>query len=138
MSTPVFETAHPIIKAWLERCTEHHEIAATADYLLYAFRRDDLGGGTLELIDHRDLSQGHDVLAMALALTLPAPETQEDFLALLSLCEWTYNANLVWKDLDGSGGFAVQLKVSAKDLTLEALDSLYKRLLQAKRFIEEE
>ncbi len=137
MSKTAFDHARPILRAWLEACHEHHTITTTEDYDLYVFARDALGSGTIELIDNEDLSQGHDILAMALPLQLAPPSTPDDILAILSLAEWSYNTALVWKDLDGEGHLAVQLKIPADTLTPQALDTLYKTLLQAKRFYEE-
>ncbi len=137
MSKAVFEQASPVLKRWLERCREYTTVTTTHDYELYAFTRDALGNGTIELIDNEDLSQGHDVIAMALVLHILPPKDQDEFLTLLSICEWTYNANIVWKDFDGAGGFAVQLKIPAEGVTIETLDALYKRLVQTKRSFEE-
>ncbi len=138
MSKVVFDQTRPVLEAWLARCEQKAEIAAAEDYLLYAFKHDALGSGTLELMDNPDLSQGHDVVAMAMVLNLPEPETKEDFYNLLTLCEWTTNASIVRKDLDGDGYFALQVKFPAAGLTAETLEHHYKELLASKRFIEEE
>lgn len=137
MSREAFESARPTVHAWLEACRHHSEVTASEGYVLWEFQRDDLGFGTVELLDDPELSQGRDLLALSLQLQLPPPRTGEEAAMLFELADWLNNITIVSKDFGQGGMLALQTKVPLAELTAETLPQRYKALVEAKRFFEE-
>lgn len=137
MSRSAFESAHPIVQAWLEGCQHNSAVTASEGYALWEYQRDAMGFGTLELVDDPTLSQGHDVVAMSLQLQLPPVRSAEDANVLFELADWLNGITIVSKDFGAGGTLSLQLKLPMTGLTTDALTKGYRQLVEAKRFIEE-
>ena len=136
---PALQAAHAAAQTWLAKCQRVDPLFGEPADWLWAFRRDALGDGLLELSDVPDRPGETATLALSLALDLPPVRTLDDAHALLgAAAELPPGVTLVEQ------GFAtddhplfVLIRVPASSVTPDTLASLYSRLAKAKHFLED-
>ncbi len=136
---PALQAAHAAAQTWLAKCQRVDPLFGEPADWLWAFRRDALGDGLLELSDAPDRPAERATLALSVALDLPPVQTPDDAHALLAAA-----AELPPGVTLAEQGFAtddhplfVLARVPAADVTPDTLDALYARLAKAKHFLED-
>ena len=130
------DTVRPIIEAWLAGCKESTPFYVMPEEALWAFQRDALGSGIVEVqtIDRTP------VLALSLALNLPPIRTMEDAHAILEVAAGMPPGVAVVEHSFAQGDevLHVQITVPLETVTQETLPDLYRRLARAKHLIEDD
>jgi len=139
MSDTALQAARPHVDAWLARCLNRETLFDGADGAMWTYRHDALGCGVLTLEPAEENLFGEAQLALSVALDLPPVRTPQDAYALLSAVDGLGGVAILCEELCGEGDtLSARLCVPAASVGADTLPALYRRLVRAKRYLEEE